>query len=239
MKKLYSIILLITAFQFAQGQQVMSINYYYAQTQEQMPLDGLLLLLPAGDNFTLPMIAVLQNTGTQTINAGDTIFTRITFNGRVINNIFFAITQNLNAGATAGLRFYLPCSRSEVREGDRANELCSEVVRVIYSSVSTPIAQTPACATFTLTDEGSNIADFDISKDVKIYPNPVCVNLKIENLDEPTNISIYNTTGQIVRTVSSATGNVEINMSNISAGIYIVKMQNDKNILTRKIHVVK
>lgn len=238
MKKYIYTIILIAAFQLAQGQQVTSINYYNPQTQEQLQLEGLTLVLPAGDNFNFPMIAVLRNTGTQIIQAGDTIFTRIVFNGRVINNVFFPINQNLNVGVTAGLRFYLPFTHSEVISGEGANELCSEVVRVTYSGVSTPISQTPYCANFTM-NNGTNIAEIDFLKEVKIYPNPVCDKLKIENLDEPANVSIYNTTGQMVYNVSSAMGNIEIDMSNISAGIYIVKMQNDKNIHTKKIQVVK
>jgi len=228
----------MAAFQLVQGQQVTSINYFIPDTQEQIPLDGLTLVLPSGDDFNFPMIAVFRNTGSQIINAGDTIFTKIVFNGRVINNVYFHITQNLNVGVTAGLRFYLPFSRSEVLAGVRANELCSEVVRITYSGVSSPISQTPYCATYTMTD-GTNIAEIDLLNEVKIYPNPVCDKLKIENFDEPADVSIYNTTGQRVYFVSSVMGSVEIDMSNLSAGMYIVKMQNDKNIHTKKIQVVK
>lgn len=239
MKKIIYTIVLLAGFQLAQGQQITSINYYIPQTQEQLQLDGLSLTLPAGDNFNFPMVAVFKNSGTQILNIGDTIFTQIVFNGRVINNVFFAITQTLNVGVSAGLRFYLPFSRSEVRAGERANELCSEVVRIIYSGTSTPVSQTPFCATYTMTEGGTDIADFDMLNEVKIYPNPVSDRLKIENLDKPTDVRIYNITGQMVYTVSSAIGNVEIDMSDLSAGIYIIKMQNDMNIQTKKIQVVK
>ncbi|MDL2231063.1 hypothetical protein LJB75_01440, partial [Bacteroidales bacterium OttesenSCG-928-L19] len=90
MKKLIYTIFLVVAFQFAQGQEVLSINYYNPDNQQQIPLENLTLVLPEGDNFNFPMIAVLKNTGTQIISTGDTIFTKINFNGRNIN-VFFAI----------------------------------------------------------------------------------------------------------------------------------------------------
>ena len=74
---------------------------------------------------------------------------------------------------------------------------------------------------------------------VKIYPSPVSDNLKIENLQEATDISIYNVVGQVVRTVNSVMGSVEIDMSDLSNGLYFVKMQNSKSVRTEKIQVVK
>jgi len=74
---------------------------------------------------------------------------------------------------------------------------------------------------------------------VKIYPNPVNSNLKIENMNEVTDINIYNVTGQVVRTIPSATGSIDVDMSNLSNGLYFIKMQNGKNVRTEKIQVVR
>jgi len=76
-------------------------------------------------------------------------------------------------------------------------------------------------------------------KSVKIYPNPIRDNLKIENLNEATDINIYTVTGQLVRTILSAEGSTEIDMSNLSNGMYFIKMQNGKSIRTEKIQIVR
>jgi len=74
---------------------------------------------------------------------------------------------------------------------------------------------------------------------VKVYPNPVLNNLRIENLYDATNINIYNVMGQVVRTIPSATGSISVDMSNLSNGLYFIKMQNGKTVRTEKIQVVK
>ena len=73
---------------------------------------------------------------------------------------------------------------------------------------------------------------------VNMYPNPVSGNLKINNLNESTTINVYSITGQLLRSVS-ATGSTEIDMSDLSDGLYFVKMQNGKSVRTEKIQVIK
>jgi len=240
MKKIVYTIILVVAFQLVQGQQVTSILYYYKETQQTVPLDGNTLdATGVGDPFTIPVVFNVKNDGSQIIKTGDTIFVRATFNGNVAYYSMFGIVpQNIGVGSSAGIAFNIPVSRSEIIAGERANELCAEVTRVVYTGVSTPVSQTPCCATFAIIDR-TNIAEFEGLKEVEIYPNPVRDKLKFENLGEATNINIYNTMGQIVRTVSSAIGRVEIDMSNLSTGVYIVKMQNGKNTRTEKIQVVQ
>ena len=236
MKKFIHTIILLAAFQFAQGQQVTDI-IYYASAQNNGPLDGGTLTLYSSQNLYFPLITLIKNNGTQSINAGDSIDVRVTFNGRVINYTGGVVSGELKIDSTMTVPIDVSYSISEVIAGTNANTLCVEVVRIVYSGVSTPISKTPNCAAFTI-NAPSNIVGVDL-KEVNLYPNPVCNHLKIENLGNATDISIYSTTGQMVRTVSSAMESVEIDMTNLSAGVYFVKMQDGKNTITKKIQVVK
>ncbi len=87
--------------------------------------------------------------------------------------------------------------------------------------------------------ETSSIYENASMDQVNIYPNPVLDQLKINNLVEATDINVYSITGQLVKTVSAAIGSVDIDVNNLSSGIYIVKMQSGKNTRTEKIQVVR
>jgi hypothetical protein len=85
-----------------------------------------------------------------------------------------------------------------------------------------------------------DIADINSLNTVNIFPNPIRDNnLKIENLNEATDIHIYNITGQLIRTETAVMGNADIDVSNLSNGMYILKMQSGESIRTEKIQVVR
>ena len=72
----------------------------------------------------------------------------------------------------------------------------------------------------------------------KVYPNPVRNTLTIDNVADA-NISIYSITGQLVKTIPAANGSIQVDMSAMAAGLYIVKMENGKQTRIEKIQVVK
>jgi hypothetical protein len=64
---------------------------------------------------------------------------------------------------------------------------------------------------------------------IKVYPNPVLDVLNIDNLAENAVISIFDVAGkQIIYTVNKQL-NTSLSLSNLSAGIYFVKIQNMEN----------
>ncbi len=64
---------------------------------------------------------------------------------------------------------------------------------------------------------------------IKVYPNPVLDVLNIDNLAENAVISIFDVAGkQIVYTINKQL-NTSLSLSNLSAGIYFVKIQNMEN----------
>ena len=88
-------------------------------------------------------------------------------------------------------------------------------------------------------DDGTTLVAESSMESVKLYPNPVRNQLKIENLSEATDISIYSITGQMLQSVSSVVGSVEIDVNNLSNGMYFIKMQNGNSVRTEKIQILK
>jgi N-acetylneuraminic acid mutarotase len=76
-----------------------------------------------------------------------------------------------------------------------------------------------------LTKEGS----------ISVYPNPFNALFTISGIELNTNISIYNTIGELVKTVQSVNTNASIDLSGYSNGIYFIKIQNDKGEVIQKL----
>ena len=67
----------------------------------------------------------------------------------------------------------------------------------------------------------------------KIYPNPVENKLYI-NTNEDVKITIYNVLGKLVQTTEVTSTKKDINVANLSSGIYLVKINNGAQSITKK-----
>lgn len=89
------------------------------------------------------------------------------------------------------------------------------------------------------TTKGNVIHETKPYKTYKIYPNPTKEILTIEGVSIK-QITIYSTTGQIVKKINCDDELVNINVGNLQAGIYFVNIIDDKGLLTsKKISIVK
>ncbi|UII28578.1 T9SS type A sorting domain-containing protein [Fulvivirga maritima] len=75
---------------------------------------------------------------------------------------------------------------------------------------------------------------------LNLYPNPTKDKLNIvfsESIAEPVTIQVLDNTGEVIKETKLAeyTENTEVNISNISNGIYLVRIQSSKAILIKKI----
>jgi hypothetical protein len=68
-----------------------------------------------------------------------------------------------------------------------------------------------------------------------IYPNPVNDVLIIKNINEETKLSIYTISGQKMIDIILFSKEVEINVSNLRGGIYLIKMVNKYGTLNKKL----
>lgn len=235
MKKLIYTIVLLAGFQLAYGQVVVATLFYNPGPPVSLS-DSIGLPMPdQGMAYNASIILYTYNASDETFPVG-TVFTYEVVIG---NSQPFTVSDTLPSilekDSMVFSKYYYTRQIGPHNSSLGDNEICAEIIKVDGANFSNSIS---ICAIYTFTNP-VGIADIDVLRNVKVYPNPVRNNLKIENLQGNTNISIYNITGQLIQAVSSVMGNTEIDMSGFSNGLYFVKLQNGQNVRTEKIQVVK
>jgi hypothetical protein len=72
----------------------------------------------------------------------------------------------------------------------------------------------------------------------KIYPNPASKTIHLENANKA-NVEIYNVNGKIVKRASHIGRNASLDISDLTAGTYIIKVKEGNKIKTAKLNVVR
>lgn len=85
-------------------------------------------------------------------------------------------------------------------------------------------------------DDTLTLQDNDLET-LKIYPNPVTdwLNITLDNLNLDTDIAIFDINGKKIYTKKITTAINTINLSDLNAGVYLIKIQNSKKTITRRI----
>ena len=91
-----------------------------------------------------------------------------------------------------------------------------------------------ACAEITDIDLGVS----ETANTLTISPNPASTYIKVENA-AGSQITVYNLAGQEVLSVASAEANETLNVSNLNAGLYIVRVVNGNEVSTAKVSIVR
>ena len=86
------------------------------------------------------------------------------------------------------------------------------------------------------TDDEDGISE--TSNTLNISPNPASTYIKVENA-AGSRIAVYNIAGQEVLSVASAEANETLNVSNLTAGLYIVRVVNGIEVSTAKVSIVR
>ena len=73
---------------------------------------------------------------------------------------------------------------------------------------------------------------------MSVSPNPANTFIKVENA-AGSRITVYNIAGQEVLSVASAEANETLNVSDLKAGIYIVRVANGNEVSTAKVSIVR
>ena len=71
-----------------------------------------------------------------------------------------------------------------------------------------------------------------------ISPNPASTYIKVENT-AGSQIAVYNIAGQQVLSIASAEANETLNVSNLTAGLYVVRVVNGNEVSTAKVSIVR
>jgi hypothetical protein len=78
----------------------------------------------------------------------------------------------------------------------------------------------------------NNVVDFTTN----IYPNPAKNNITIENNNFViSNIELYNITGQLVKTENVNSMSINMNISDLKTGIYILELHTNETSIRRKL----
>ena len=74
--------------------------------------------------------------------------------------------------------------------------------------------------------------------EVNVYPNPATTVINIDNA-EGAQISVFDINGRMINNIQSASANQTIDASNLAEGMYIVRIANGNNVITKKVSVVR
>ena len=66
-----------------------------------------------------------------------------------------------------------------------------------------------------------------IEKNVAVYPNPAIDVLNIQLGDNQSNVEVFNSLGQVVRRYENVSGDMQINVEDLNAGMYFVKINGE------------
>ena len=69
---------------------------------------------------------------------------------------------------------------------------------------------------------------------ITLYPNPVSDNLKINGITNPTTATIYSENGRLIQTNKLNSSISDINLTGLSAGLYIIKLQSDNEMAVKR-----
>ena len=79
----------------------------------------------------------------------------------------------------------------------------------------------------------ASIENTELNNELSIYPNPVTSQLTIDTEEKIGSVTILNTTGRIVKTVTNASKTVDV--SNLMPGVYFVQVHTENGLVSKKV----
>ncbi len=241
MKKIILLLSIFACMSVLQAQKVADVYFYNSSNGylfDTLPL-SINVNLPAEGRFTLSQAGlssfkvalVMENNRVSDIHAGDSILFLMSYNGKNMLTRSIILERNLEKDSSMWITFdeYVLIG-GLTRIG--SNDICYEIKK--YNEI--PVNDNGSCVVMKLDSKVS--VEENVLSTAKVYPNPVRNTLSIDNVADA-NISIYSISGQLVKTIPAANGSIQVDMSTMAAGLYIVKMENGKQTRIEKIQVVK
>jgi hypothetical protein len=130
----------------------------------------------------------------------------------------------LTANATGATYQWLTCNPFQEIIGE-TNQNFIAAANGDYAVIVTQNGCTDTSACYTVNNVGIN--NFDLSNNIKIFPNPVSQNLQIESATafQNANIKILNITGLVIAEyLDISTKTFSIDMSSYSSGSYLIQI---------------
>jgi len=120
-------------------------------------------------------------------------------------------------------------------------QLCFEITyesAPSYNGVDPDLTNNSYCVTVSDQDDPSLVGVKENTNDLTVTPNPANTYINVENA-AGSQISVYNIAGQEVMSIESAEANETLNVSNLNAGLYIVRVVNGNEVSTAKVSIVR
>ena len=240
MKKFLALFAFVACFSFAaQSQTVLANLFQYQGKFYYLDSLGFGSTYQLNQQLNLQIYIYLLNDGDKTITTSDSVKIHILLNNQSYGNLTINPQNDWMVDSmwlvSATIPLYVNPDYLNLSEG-YDNTLCSHVSGVVFAEGGlTTIDDEGFCGVFQINGVGINEKSIE---NIAIYPNPVRDMLNIENANN-VNVSIYSANGQLVKTINNVNGDASINMSEMSNGLYFVKLQDENASRIEKIQVIR
>lgn len=189
----------------------------------------------------LDITCAIVNNGPEELAAGDSLLLNVSINGMALGAAGWSYAelaeQNLLSVSLSWLASLSLFTAEQMDQYEQyigtSFEVCFAISNV--NAVDVDPSNNEACIQVNRGATGLNeIAAGEIS----VYPNPASTVVNVANA-EGAQVSVFDMSGRMVSNIESASANEMINVSNLSKGMYIVRIVDGQNVTTKKISIAR
>ena len=235
MKKLFTLFAAMVTFVALNAQTV-----DYALVGFTIDGSSIVNEIPLGMNDDFNPGIVIKNNGPDVPAAADTIYIDLALEGQELGSLYLLGSQiaPLTAGQQTALGSETPLfTAAEMTQyGIEGTFHMCYTIRIVGAATDPNPSNNQACLTV---NRGSSTGINEVAEgEVNVYPNPATTVINIDNA-EGAQISLFDINGRMINNINSASANQTIDASNLAKGMYIVRIANGNNVITKKVNVVR
>ena len=232
MKKFFTLLVVCFAALAASAQSCdLSVDGFLDNATDQNPVTTLEL----GARNGLSPIVLFTNNGPDALTQADKVYINLYINGSQLTepeSMWLVLSKDLPAGQSSGI-----ASQGAIISADAMNEMGLTNFEFGYemSFSGDPVAKNNMGILYVVRRVGIN----DVEEGgVNVYPNPATEVINIANA-EGAQISVFDIAGKLITSVASASANETISCADFAKGLYIVRIAEGNNVITKKVSVVR
>ena len=195
-----------------------------------------------GSTDDLSLYILFRNNGPATPAANDTILLATSINGEMVPAASLMALGSQLASLPLNTTVPLGTQGGTILTADQLNDMVGEgsfelcmTVYLFGETTDDNAANNTACVTINRGTTGINeVAEGQVN----VYPNPATTVINIDNA-EGAQVSVFDINGRMISNIESASANQTIDASNFAKGMYIVRIANGNNVITKKVSVVR
>lgn len=181
---------------------------------------------------------ILKNNGPEAVAATDSVIIDITYNSDTYLTYIYLTGQQLHsvsAGDQVTINPMNPIWSAAVMDEFQlfSCTLCYEV-RIVGHSVDPNPDNNTACVEIT---RAVGIEE-DWADGIALFPNPASTTVTLSGVAGH-RLQIFDLTGKMVMNQEKISDNQSVDISSLSEGLYIVRISDGKNLVTRKLNIIR